>query len=723
MKTPDENRSVVEPEALRPRLREGLRFSIQEQGGDRVCVIEDRHAWTFHRVGLAEYRFIRALDGTRTVASILAQFARDHSADAFTEGEALQMLRWLKDNHLLEIESTRTGGESARAERSLLAAITWLNPLVVKIPLARPDRFFTAGEAALRWALGRFGFFVWGVVVLAGATSIALNWPHFSRGFDGILARENWLWLLIAWAGLKIAHELSHGLFCKHFGAAVRELGVIFVLFIPMGYVDATASLGFASKWRRIMVASAGLYAEFFIAAIAAIYWARAADGLGATIAHNLIFTGTVVTLLLNANPLMRFDGYYILGDLLGIPNLGTRGRGWTRDVIAWLLLGQRASSQLALRTREDWIVAAYGIASAFWQVVVFAGLLVAASVTLRGGGIFFAAIAGALWLGVPLWQMIKSAAQAKGSAFERGLAISWRLALAALLIGGLLLIPLRRSISSPAVVELADTAVLRAECPGFVQAVHVHDGDTVEAGALLVELRNDDAVADFERSKLDLAQQELKARIAYTRGELPLFQAENAKTESLRATVANRENYLATLKIHAPFAGRITGRKLEQMLGSFLRTGDEIAQFGRADACDVKIALDQESAAHFRESVGKPLRVLIEGRRQIFDATLTRMESRATRELIHPALTAIAGGPLALRHADEPSPETAHEAAGGFELAEPHFIAVARLATHDALAAGQIARVKLRSVRGVTLWDSAQAAFARWLKRYTARE
>ncbi|HYR57058.1 MAG TPA: hypothetical protein VEO95_00445, partial [Chthoniobacteraceae bacterium] len=375
MTAPDENRSVLEPEALRPRLRDGLRFSIQEQGGERVCVIEDRHAWRFHRVGLAEYRFIRALDGTRTVASILAQFARDSRGETFTEGEALQMLRWLKDNHLLAIESARSGENRDAAERSMLAAITWLNPLVAKVPLARPDRFFTVAERALRWALGGFGFAVWCAAVLAGAASIASDWPRFSRGFDGILARDNWLWLLVTWAVLKIAHELSHGLFCKHFGAAVREIGVIFVLFIPMGYVDASASLGLASKWRRIMVASAGIYAEFFIAALAAVFWARTPDGLAATIAHNAVFTGTVVTLLFNANPLMRFDGYYILGDLLGIPNLATGGRAWVREVVAWLLLGKRAHKPAPLRTREDWIVAAYGLAASCWQVLVFAGL------------------------------------------------------------------------------------------------------------------------------------------------------------------------------------------------------------------------------------------------------------------------------------------------------------------------------------------------------------
>ena len=235
-----ENRSVREAEMLRPRLRDGLRFSIQEQSGRRVCVIEDPHASRFHRVGLEEYAFFRALDGTRTMASILAQLARDGGGESFTEAEALHMVRWLKDNHLLAVESARSGGDREHTELALRSAATWLNPLVLKLPLARPDRFFTAIEPWLRPALGGFGFLVWLAVVLAGAAHVAMDWPRFTRGFDGIFARDNWLWLFLVWAVLKVMHEFSHGLFCKHFGAAVREVGAIFILFIPMGYVDAS---------------------------------------------------------------------------------------------------------------------------------------------------------------------------------------------------------------------------------------------------------------------------------------------------------------------------------------------------------------------------------------------------------------------------------------------------------------------------------------------------
>ena len=376
------SRSVAEAGSLRPQLREGLRFSVQGEAAARTCVIEDPHASRFHRVGLHEYRFIAELDGARTVASILAKLARHGGGESFTEAEALQIIRWLASNHLLEIESVRPASERGEAERTLLTAVTWLNPLIVKVPLARPDQFFAALAPVLRWALGGFGFVVWSVVVLAGLAQVAVEWPRFSAGFEGILARDRWLWLLLVWTVLKLAHEFAHGIFCRHFGSAVREIGAIFVLFVPMGYVDATASLGIASKWRRIMVAFAGIYMEFFLAGLAALAWARTPEGSLAATLHAVVITSTVVTLFFNANPLMRFDGYFILSDLLGISNLATRGRQWMQGALGWLLLGGKARRPAKPRNRDEWIVAGYGLAAGCWQVLVVTGLLVAASVT-----------------------------------------------------------------------------------------------------------------------------------------------------------------------------------------------------------------------------------------------------------------------------------------------------------------------------------------------------
>lgn len=719
-----ENFSVREAEGLRPRLRDGLRFSIQEHGGRRVCVIEDSAASRFHRVGLAEYRFIRALDGTRPVAGILAQLAREGS-EAFTEGEALQMLRWLKDQHLLAVESAR-GGPTDRehGERALRAAITWLNPLVCKIPLFRPDQFLSRVEPMVRPALGWGGFLVWLLVLLVGAAHVGMDWRRFSGDASGLFARDNWLWLFLAWAGLKVMHEFSHGLFCKHYGAVVREAGVIFVLFIPMGYVDATASLGLASRWRRMMVAAAGLYMEFFLAAIAAVVWARTEPGALHTLAYNTVVTGTVITLLFNANPLMRFDGYFILSDLVDVPNLATRGRQWFQRVANWLLLGGKGGRKLVPDSREKWIVAGYGLAAWLWQITVLVGLLVAASVTLRGGGLLLAVIAAVAWAALPVSQFAHSLASGVRNGGGHWSSVAVRLGAITAAVALVVFVPWHRMVASDGVIELAETQMLRAECPGFVARELVHDGEVVAEGQVLVELENAEASAELARRRLALEKQELRARLAYTRDEISTFQAEQAKTEALRKEVAEYERYLATLQVRAPFAGRVTSRLLGTRHGVFFAAGEEIVRIGRAAECEVKVAVSERDAPHFRAALSQPMKVRLSGRGEVFAGELSRVEARATRELPHPALTAMAGGPLALRRNEEaPTPTAESSRAPAYELAEPHFTAIVRLAHGGELSPGEMARVRFRSARTETLWSEMQAGFDRWLRKYTDRE
>lgn len=711
MKTPAENRSVREFDGLRPRLRDGLRFSIQEQDGRRVCVIEDPAASRFHRVGLEEYLFLRSLDGTRTVATLLAELARTSGGSTWSEQDASQMLRWARDQHLAVLETGRATPDREHGERALRTAATWLNPLTIKLPLGRPDRLFARAAALSRPLLGRAGFAAWLAVLAAGAAHLGPEWDRFSADTGGLLERGNWLWLLLAWTGLKVAHECGHGIVCKAFGAPVREAGAIFILGVPMGYVDATASLGLASKWRRMGVAAAGIYVEFFLAAIAAIIWARTEPGTIHTLAHNVVVTGTLITLLFNGNPLMRFDGYFILSDALELPNLATRGRSWMQRALASGLLGSGGAPFPRPGGREGWIVAIYGAAAWAWQLAVLAGLLVGASSLLRGGGLPFAALAAIAWVALPLGRFVAGLASSvrSGAGSWGGLAV--RLALLAVLGSAVLFVPWRRSVSAAGVVELADTLPLRAECPGFVETVLVGDGDIVAEGQLLVDLRNEEAAARLARARLALGEQELRARLAYTREDVSTFQAEQAKAEGQRQTVEQLEKYTATLQLRAPFAGRVTNRNLAQSQGVFFAPGAEVMRLGRADGADVKIAVSERDAPHFRDAIGGDVQIRVEGRAgPSFPATLARMEGRATREVSQPALTAIAGGPLALRRSEDA------DATDNLELAEPHFTATARLAGATMLLPGETARVRLRSARAVTLWAEMEGVIGRWL-------
>ena len=697
-----------------PRLRDGLHFSVRQERDGPVCLIEDSSGARFHRVGVVEYRFLRELDGTRTVATLLAQLARDGGSDALSEHEALQVIAWAREQHLLTLDSGRQIGARAHDEQIYRAAATWLNPLVLRIPLGRPDRFFATVAPRLRWALGWGGAVGWLLMLFIGAAHIAPEWPRFRAGFEGILARDNWLWLFLSFAGLKVAHEFAHGLWCRHFGAPVREVGILLVLGLPLGYVDATASIGLDSKWRRLMVSVAGMWMEFFIASIAAIVWAHSSPGSMETFAHNVVFTGTVVTLFFNANPLMRFDGYFVLADLLEISNLAPRGRQWVQGALSWLALGVKRLKPAWPRSREEWIVVVYGVAAWMWQLVVLVSLVAGATSMLRGGGLAFAVLALVGWVALPLWrfatQLSRNVPGHLPSLVVRGLA-------ALVIVGMIGFAQFRHTVRATGVVEFADTQILRVECPGFVEEVLVEDGATVVAGQVLVRLRNPEAESALARARLALEQEELRARLAYAREDVASFQAGQAKVAARRETVSQNESYVSTMTVRAPVAGRITARRLSRLLGSFLQRGEEIVRIGGADASDVKVAVAQDQEAHLRSAVNAAVDVRISGRGDTLHGTLARVEARAGREIMLPALTALAGGPLAVRRLAE-----ARSGEPDYELVEPYFLATVRLENGAELLPGEMATVKLTSARRVTAWEEFQRVFSRWWRRAAMR-
>ena len=334
-------------------------------------MIEDPLSSKYHRVGLAEYRFLRHLDGNVTFSEAFARASLESGAGAMTEREAVAVLSWLVENRLADLggdipedflSKTRGGLIKAKLKNAF-------NMLFIKIPLGSPDRALDRTYPLVRFACGWLFFAFWAVLGLVGITQVALNWNRFVQGTEGVLAPNNWLWLMLVWVGLKAWHEAWHAFICKHHGGRVREGGLMLVLFAPMGYVDATSSLAFRSRWKRIHVAAAGVYGEAALAAIAAIVWAHTGPSVLNTVAMNVMIMASTVTLFFNLNPLMRFDGYFILIDLLQKPNLATRSNQLIQTVAKRWLLGKKELTPPVWSEGETWLQLTYGLAAMIWRL------------------------------------------------------------------------------------------------------------------------------------------------------------------------------------------------------------------------------------------------------------------------------------------------------------------------------------------------------------------
>ena len=173
----------------------------------------------------------------------------------------------------------------------------------------------------------------WCVVCLIGVLTALGHRNELVQSSSILLDRDNWLRLAAVWLVLKILHEAAHGLTCLHFGGNVPSAGVLLILFAPLPFIDVTASWRFPSKWHRIATAAAGVYFELFVAAVAIILWNWCDDSVVRHGALNVAATAGVASLLINGNPLMRFDGYYILSDWLELPNLSGSGQKYIANV------------------------------------------------------------------------------------------------------------------------------------------------------------------------------------------------------------------------------------------------------------------------------------------------------------------------------------------------------------------------------------------------------
>ncbi len=634
-------------------LRSDLVFTPQAVGGKPGYLIEDPVKTKFYRIGIAEYKFISLLDGSTSVADALRLTAATLSHEAFTQDEAATICKWLVDVGLAHTrESTQAGRLSAAArDASQTSLVQRLNPMYVRVPLIQPDRFLGVVQPWLGWIHGRAGWILSGVLTLVACCQLLVHGDRFFRATDGIFAPHRWIWLGLTWLILKIVHEVSHGLVCKRYGGTVREAGVLFVLFAPMAYVDVTSSWRFCSKWQRIHTSAAGMLSELLIAALALIVWSHTGPGVLNDLAFNLVIMASLTTLLFNANPLMRFDGYYMLSDLLEIPNLFPNGQQYVRYLGRRYLMGATVASPRWSKGK-DVFIKIYGVAALFWRVVVSVTLLIAATALFAGAGIIVAIAAGGLWLGMPLLRFGKyfcsdpSVSRSNRLRFVTSTVVI-------LALGGLFftVVPWPGVVQAPAIVEYASLAIVRAGCSGFVRQLMVQNGQYVRQGDVLLILANDELRAELADLELQMEDARLLGRTHVQEDRMAAYQAEMKRFESLEKQHRQKQHQVDQLTVVAPISGQVIGRDLPALKDTYLREGAQLLSIGNRQAKEIQISVAQNDLETFSQHLNKPVMVRLRGVGR-FHSVCQKVSPRASLEPLHPGLCSPNGGALAVRRA-----------------------------------------------------------------------
>ena len=378
-----------------PTLRPDLHFTLQE-AEDGEYVLEDALRQKFYRIGRAEYVFFTELDGKTTLEDAIISANSFLGDDVFTEENARVTLQWLMQNQLLSDSSDELvkGRLQIDARMRKQKMLSKLNLISIKIPLFNPDPIFEKITPWLRWLTGPIFAIFWGITVLYGCTVLYYHSDDFFTSASAALSPGNVFFLWLAWFLLKILHETSHGLTTYRYQGKIFEAGLLFIVFFPLTYVNGSSSWNFPSRWQRIHVAFAGIYSELFVAAVAALIWVENPSSVMGNISHNVVLVAGFSSLLFNINPLMRFDGYFILSDLTAIPNLYSRGKDFVSSIFSALFFGEWRYI-VRFSRKQELFIACYGVAAWVWRLLLMTFLLLLLASSVYGFGIFIAIISG----------------------------------------------------------------------------------------------------------------------------------------------------------------------------------------------------------------------------------------------------------------------------------------------------------------------------------------
>lgn len=484
--------------------------------------------------------------------------------------------------------------------------------------------------------------------------------------------------------GLKLIHEMAHAIVCKRYGGKVYTMGLMFIVFTPLPYVDASSTWSMRSQKHRVQVGAAGMVVELFLAAIACMAWYFSGPGFFNGMMFNLMVAGSVSALLFNGNPLLRFDAYYMLSDAMNMPNLYQKaGQQWTY----WgdkYLLGTREATPPGDDPRETKYLATYGIASFAYRMLVMLFIAQILADLWIGFGVMMLAMLFVMLVAMPLFKLFKHLVQNPTVRPTRKRAWTVTVGCAMAMFVGIGLIPVSDHLEAPAVIQSQSKSTLFSEAGGILAQLNVRDGQRVQQGDVLMVFENPEL--DFTLRQLEGQQQELDWRLRSARDirgiDLSPIQDQLAVLDERRALLESRK---ASLIVTAPIDGIFSAPSVSERIGSNFRRGERLGTVLDDTRYRATVVVPQDEVANLFSGGPIPVSIKLTGKPSWQVEEVAEMIPFQRYVLPDRALGINGGGRIAVQQ-DQQGREHAIEPF--FEMRVP--------VSDDTLREGQLARARL---------------------------
>ncbi|WP_432822663.1 biotin/lipoyl-binding protein [Trichloromonas sp.] len=587
---------------LRVSLRPTVRIRKQWFRGEQWYVLHDPFNNTFFRLRPEAHQLAIRLHPGRTVSEVWADCLARDADGAPGQEDVIQLLGQLYAANLLfcdlPADSARLFERYAdRRQREIRS--TFLNLMFFRVPLIDPEKLLRRLSPLIHWMTGRVAAGLWLLLILLAGMTVIGHADALASETRNLLEFDN---LVLLYGGLvlvKIWHECGHAMVCHRFGGEVHTMGVMLMVFTPLPYMDATSSWSFRSRRQRILVGAAGMIFELFAACCAALLWANTGPGALHSLAFNMMFVASVSTLVFNANPLLRYDGYYILSDLIDIPNLQSRSLAQLKYLGERYLFGGRDNSSPAHSRSETAWLSGYGILSGIYRVVVYGGIILFVADRFLLAGLIMAVVCIFSWGVRPMANFARYLATSPKLAKTRPRAIA--ITLTGLSLGLLLLavVPVPSGFRAPGVLEAKTYLRVANDTPGQLVEILAPSGVPVEPGQPLLRLENPELNLEIKMVSAQLTELlALRKQSLASEGD-----AESAllkkRLEALEQRLQRLGQRQQSLVVSAREAGTWVAPESRELLGTWLSRGAPLGVILSPAAFRFSAVVSQEEAAN----------------------------------------------------------------------------------------------------------------------------
>lgn len=700
-------------EHLKVKLRADLVVQPQFYEGMTHYVIKDPLALKYFRFKIEEYFLLQQFDGKQNLQDVKKAFERKYRPQTISIEDLTRFVAQLHEAGIILIDSPEQAEVLIRRRRKNRWKKVWAflaNILFIKIPIIDPERLLTWMYPYFRWIFTSYFVTASVGLMLAAITLVISQWDLFYSKLPEFQSFFNWWTIFSFWISLaivKIIHEFGHGLTAKHFGGEVHEMGILFLVLTPALYCDVTDSWLLPNKWHRIWISAAGIYVELFLASIATFVWFYSEPGLLNSLSMATMFICSINTVLFNANPLLRYDGYYVMADWLEIPNLRIKSTQFFAYLIQEKVLGLEIPVQSYLPRSRRFLFVTYAIASYLYRWVVTFSIIYFLSQVLKPyklQSISYMLATGALvpLLGMPAYQIVKflrtpGRLRKVKKARTAGFAVA-----AVALVAGILLIPTPLRIQGTLVLTAAKPDEIYAEVEGQLIELNVRDGEWVTRDTVIAKLINPEKQKELVQKQADHAINFAKAQWynqSPEREHRALARQHLQAAEELEPILQKINEQIGKLTLVAARDGQVMGVPHPETVGQVLKPGKPFCEVGDPHHIEAHMIVDQA------------------------DVDLIRLDSRAWVKIYGRSETTYLSevSEIAKRSRDEIPPELSHDAGGEIAAkADPKTgVVKPQTAVYEAIIPIENPSLTLQpGLRGFAKIDGGTSTFGWWLWR-----